>query len=83
MADDLSVLRMYRRLGFVSMTLVLFKSNHWADTVAGTSKFSVLNSAERQVRSGVSVSDRPISAGRGKHSVVCCAIEEFFCAPVR
>lgn len=31
-ADDLSVLRMYRRLGFMSMTLVHFKSNHWADS---------------------------------------------------
>jgi membrane dipeptidase len=31
-ADDLAVLRMYRRLGYLSMTLAHFKSNHWADS---------------------------------------------------
>jgi membrane dipeptidase len=31
-ADDLAVLREYRRLGYLSMTLVHFKNNHWADS---------------------------------------------------
>jgi membrane dipeptidase len=30
--DDLAVLRMFRQLGFLSMTLTHFKSNHWADS---------------------------------------------------
>jgi membrane dipeptidase len=31
-ADDLAVLRSYRRMGFLSMTLTHFKSNDWADS---------------------------------------------------
>jgi membrane dipeptidase len=30
--DDLAVLRTFRQLGFLSMTLTHFKSNHWADS---------------------------------------------------
>jgi membrane dipeptidase len=30
--DDLAVLRIFRQLGFLSMTLTHFKSNHWADS---------------------------------------------------
>jgi membrane dipeptidase len=30
--DDLAVLRIFRRLGFLSMTLTHFKGNHWADS---------------------------------------------------
>ncbi len=30
--DDLAVLRMYRRLGILSMTLTHFKNNNWADS---------------------------------------------------
>jgi membrane dipeptidase len=31
-ADDLSVLRMYRRMGILSMTLSHFRNNNWADS---------------------------------------------------
>ena len=31
-ADDLAVLRMYRRLGILSMTLTHFRGNNWADS---------------------------------------------------
>jgi membrane dipeptidase len=31
-ADDLSVLRMYRRMGILSMTLTHFRNNNWADS---------------------------------------------------
>jgi len=31
-ADDLAVLRMYRRMGILSMTLTHFRNNHWADS---------------------------------------------------
>ena len=31
-ADDLGVLRMYRRMGVLSMTLTHFRNNHWADS---------------------------------------------------
>src|SRR5437016_5827045 len=31
-ADDLSVLRMYRRMGVLSMTLTHFRNNNWADS---------------------------------------------------
>jgi membrane dipeptidase len=31
-ADDLAVLRMYRRMGVVSMTLTHFRNNNWADS---------------------------------------------------
>lgn len=31
-ADDLAVLRSYRRMGFLSMTLAHFRSNDWADS---------------------------------------------------
>jgi membrane dipeptidase len=30
--DDLAVLRSFRQMGFLSMTLTHFKSNHWADS---------------------------------------------------
>jgi membrane dipeptidase len=30
--DDLAVLRTFRQMGFLSMTLTHFKSNHWADS---------------------------------------------------
>lgn len=30
--DDLAVLRMFHQMGFLSMTLTHFKSNHWADS---------------------------------------------------
>jgi len=31
-ADDLAVLRMYRRMGVLSMTLTHFRNNNWADS---------------------------------------------------
>ena len=34
-ADDLAVLRMYRRMGILSMTLTHFRSNNWADSSTG------------------------------------------------
>jgi membrane dipeptidase len=34
-ANDLSVLRMYRRMGILSMTLTHFRSNDWADSSTG------------------------------------------------
>ncbi len=33
--DDLRVLRMYRRMGILSMTLTHFRSNNWADSSTG------------------------------------------------
>jgi membrane dipeptidase len=30
--DDLAVLRMYRRMGILSMTLTHFRNNNWADS---------------------------------------------------
>ena len=33
--DDLAVLRMYRRMGILSMTLTHFRSNNWADSSTG------------------------------------------------
>ena len=48
-ADDLSVLRTYRRLGYLSMTLTHFKSNHWADASTAPPVHNGLTDFGRQV----------------------------------
>ena len=47
--DDLSVLRMYRRMGILSMTLTHFRSNHWADSSTGKAEHTGLTDFGRQV----------------------------------
>src|SRR5580704_8054439 len=47
--DDLSVLRMYRRMGILSMTLTHFRSNHWADSSTGKAEHNGLTDFGKQV----------------------------------
>jgi len=48
-ADDLAVLRMYRRIGVISMTLTHFKNNHWADSATAPPEHGGLTEFGRQV----------------------------------
>lgn len=47
--DDLGVLRMYRRLGILSMTLTHFRSNDWADSSTGKPEHNGLSGFGKQV----------------------------------
>src|SRR5215831_10048721 len=47
--DDLRVLRMYRRIGILSMTLTHFRSNHWADSSTGKAEHNGLTDFGKQV----------------------------------
>ena len=47
--DDLGVLRMYRRMGILSMTLTHFRTNHWADSSTGKPEHNGLTAFGRQV----------------------------------
>jgi len=47
--DDLGVLRMYRRMGILSMTLTHFRSNHWADSSTGKPEHNGLTGFGKQV----------------------------------
>ena len=47
--DDLGVLRMYRRLGILSMTLTHFRSNDWADSSTGKPEHNGLSDFGKQV----------------------------------
>src|SRR5262252_7605575 len=47
--DDLGVLRMYRRIGILSMTLTHFRSNHWADSSTGKAEHNGLTDFGKQV----------------------------------
>jgi membrane dipeptidase len=47
--DDLAVLRMYRRVGILSMTLTHFRSNHWADSSTGKQEHNGLTDFGKQV----------------------------------
>ncbi len=47
--DDLGVLRMYRRMGILSMTLTHFRSNHWADSSTGKAEHNGLTDFGKQV----------------------------------
>ena len=47
--DDLGVLRMYRRMGILSMTLTHFRSNHWADSSTGKPDHNGLTDFGKQV----------------------------------
>jgi membrane dipeptidase len=47
--DDLAVLRMYRRLGILSMTLTHFKANNWADASTAPPAHHGLTDFGRQV----------------------------------
>src|SRR6516225_5239529 len=47
--DDLGVLRMYRRMGILSMTLTHFRSNHWADSSTDKPEHNGLTDFGRQV----------------------------------
>lgn len=47
--DDLAVLRMYRRLGILSMTLTHFRNNHWADSATAPPEHNGLTEFGRQV----------------------------------
>jgi membrane dipeptidase len=47
--DDLRVLRMYRRMGILSMTLTHFRSNNWADSSTGKPEHNGLTEFGRQV----------------------------------
>jgi membrane dipeptidase len=47
--DDLAVLRTFRRLGFLSMTLTHFKSNHWADSATSPALHNGLTDFGRAV----------------------------------
>jgi membrane dipeptidase len=48
-ADDLSVLRMYHRLGIRSMTLAHFEANHWADSSTDTPRHNGLTEFGKSV----------------------------------
>ncbi len=48
-ADDLSVLRVYHRLGVRSMTLTHFRNNHWADASTDRPQHNGLTDFGRQV----------------------------------
>jgi membrane dipeptidase len=47
--NDLAVLRMYRRMGILSMTLTHFRSNDWADSSTGTHDHNGLTEFGKQV----------------------------------
>ena len=47
--DDLAVLRSYRRMGILSMTLTHFRSNNWADSSTGKADHNGLTDFGRQV----------------------------------
>ena len=47
--DDLRVLRTYRRIGILSMTLTHFRSNHWADSSTGKAEHNGLTDFGKQV----------------------------------
>jgi membrane dipeptidase len=47
--DNLAVLRMYRRMGILSMTLTHFRSNHWADSSTGKAEHNGLTDFGKQV----------------------------------
>jgi membrane dipeptidase len=47
--DDLGVLRMYRRMGILSMTLTHFRSNHWADSSTGKPEHNGLTEFGKEV----------------------------------
>jgi membrane dipeptidase len=47
--DDLAVLRMYRRMGILSMTLTHFRNNHWADSSTDKAEHNGLTEFGRQV----------------------------------
>ena len=47
--DDLSVLRMYRRMGILSMTLTHFRNNHWADSSTDKPEHNGLTDFGKQV----------------------------------
>src|SRR6266478_4857477 len=48
-ADDLSVLRMYRRMGVLSMTLTHFRNNNWADSSTDKPEHNGLTDFGKQV----------------------------------
>jgi membrane dipeptidase len=48
-ADDLAVLRMYRRMGVLSMTLTHFRSNDWADSSTGKAEHNGLTDFGKEV----------------------------------
>jgi membrane dipeptidase len=47
--DDLAVLRTYRRMGILSMTLTHFRSNNWADSSTGKPEHDGLTDFGKQV----------------------------------
>ena len=47
--NDLAVLRMYRRMGILSMTLTHFRSNDWADSSTGKPEHNGLTDFGKQV----------------------------------
>jgi membrane dipeptidase len=47
--DDLAVLRMYRRMGILSMTLTHFRNNHWADSSTSKPEHNGLTDFGKQV----------------------------------
>jgi membrane dipeptidase len=47
--DDLAVLRMYRRMGILSMTLTHFRSNNWADSSTGKPEHNGLTDFGKEV----------------------------------
>jgi membrane dipeptidase len=47
--DDLGVLRMYRRMGILSMTMTHFRNNHWADSSTDKAEHNGLTDFGRQV----------------------------------
>jgi membrane dipeptidase len=48
-ADDLAVLRMYRRMGILSMTLTHFRNNNWADSSTDKPEHNGLTDFGKQV----------------------------------
>lgn len=48
-ANDLAVLRMYRRMGILSMTLTHFRSNDWADSSTGKPEHNGLTDFGKEV----------------------------------
>ena len=48
-ADDLAVLRMYRKMGVLSMTLTHFRSNDWADSSTGKAEHNGLTDFGKEV----------------------------------
>src|SRR5205814_5589198 len=48
-ADDLAVLRMYRRMGVLSMTLTHFRNNNWADSSTDTPAHNGLTDFGKEV----------------------------------